>query len=56
MIISKIESTYWQHNHKSGISLPDSIDEALGIYLENNNDYWRKDHEPEMRRVDDAFC
>ena len=39
-IIAKTKSKYWRKTHKSGIRVPESVDEALAIDKENGNKIW----------------
>lgn len=53
IIISKVKSKYWQRTHKYGIKIPKNVEQAYKIDKENNNDYWRKAIEKEMKKIRD---
>jgi hypothetical protein len=41
-IISALNKRYWKRTHKFGIRLPHTVEEALEIDKENNNDLWER--------------
>jgi hypothetical protein len=49
----EIKSKYWQSTHTYDIRVPKTIDEALTIGAENNNEYWKKAIEEEMRKINE---
>lgn len=54
-MISKIKSKYWRTTHKFGIKVPKSVDDAYRIDKENNNDFWHRAIEKEMKRIREAM-
>jgi Reverse transcriptase (RNA-dependent DNA polymerase) len=54
-IIGKVKSRYWKTNHKYGIKLPHSVQEALQIDKETGTDFWWKAIQKEMKKVMIAF-
>ena len=54
-LISKIKSKYWKISHKYGIRLPHSVEEALELDKENNNELWYQAILKEMKNVKAAF-
>ena len=53
--VIKKASKYWRTNSKFGIKLPHSVEEALAIDLENENNLWRDALKKEMGNVEIAF-
>jgi hypothetical protein len=54
-IISAVNKRYWKRTHKFGIRLPHTVEEALEIDKENNNDLWERSLQKEMANVIIAF-
>ena len=54
-ILSKLRSKYWKREHKYGIAIPKSVDEAYQLDEENKNTYWRSVIEQEMKKIREAF-
>jgi hypothetical protein len=54
-IISAVNKRYWKRTHKFGIRLPHTVEEALQIDKENNNDLWERSLQKEMANVIIAF-
>jgi hypothetical protein len=54
-VISAVNKRYWKWTHKFGIRLPHTVEEALQIDKENNNDLWERSLQKEMANVIIAF-
>jgi hypothetical protein len=54
-IISAVNKCYWKRTHKFGIHLPHTVEEALQIDKESNNDLWERSLQKEMTNVIIAF-
>ena len=54
-IIAKVKSRYWKINHKYGVRLPHSVQEALQIDKETGTDFWWQAIQKEMKKVMVAF-
>ena len=54
-IIAKVKSRYWKTNHKYGIRIPHSVQEALLIDKETGTDFWWQAIQKEMKKVMVAF-
>ena len=54
-IISKIKSKYWQRSHKYGIRIPKTVQEALILDKENNDDLWQQAINLEMPKIRKAM-
>ena len=54
-IIAKVKSWYWKTNHKYGVRLPHSLQEALQINKETGTDFWWQAIQKEMKKVMMAF-
>ena len=54
-IINKIKSQYWKKEYKFGILLPKNVDYAIRIDTLNDNHFWRKSIEKELKTVYVAY-
>ena len=54
-IIANVKSKYWLHNHKFGIRVPKTVQEANRLYQQNGNHLWLDAICKEMKNVRIAF-
>ena len=54
-IVAKVKSKYWTRTHKFGLKLPKTVEEAIAIDRENNNNLWWDAICKEMKEVRIAF-
>ena len=54
-IISKVKSKYWVRTHKFGLRVPKTVEEALQLDRENNDNKWWEAICQEMKNVRIAF-
>ena len=55
LIVGKVNKRYWRTAHKFGIRVPKTVEEALAIDEETENDFWRKALGKEMAKVKVAW-
>ena len=54
-IINKIKSRYWKQEYKFGILLPKNVEVVFRIDTLNDNNFWRKSIEKELKTVCVAY-